>query len=146
MYVFMWASCCFVFQSVYTVTRPYRWRRWSSVLMGASVFAFYLMYNFVSIGDRSQHDIPDSRLQRQDRHGSYSSLSSRGRHSPDASLHSRNSPVPSLPRPRRHDHPDRERRERRDLKKVHQCCCLILRTLYWYCISTSLPDILMKIT
>ena len=99
-------------------------------LWGLLFFSFYLMYNFVSIGDRSQHDIPDSRLQRQDRHGSYSSLSSRGRHSPDASLHSRNSPVPSLPRPRRHDHPDRERRERRDLKKVHQCCCLILRTLY----------------
>ncbi|XP_052788988.1 uncharacterized protein LOC128223703 isoform X2 [Mya arenaria] len=56
---------------------------------------------------------------RPERSGSYSSLSSRGRHTPDLSYRGdTGSPNPSLPRPRRHDYPDRERRERRDLKKV----------------------------
>ncbi|WAR31313.1 AKuncharacterized [Mya arenaria] len=55
---------------------------------------------------------------RPERSGSYSSLSSRGRHTPDLSYRGdTGSPNPSLPRPRRHDYPDRERRERRDLKK-----------------------------
>ncbi|XP_060552323.1 uncharacterized protein LOC132713685 isoform X4 [Ruditapes philippinarum] len=63
------------------------------------------------------HDETDSRLQNRHRSGSYSSLSSRGRHTPDFSSHDRESPVPSLPRPRRHDFPDRERRDRRELKK-----------------------------
>ncbi|XP_052221934.1 uncharacterized protein LOC127838312 isoform X2 [Dreissena polymorpha] len=49
------------------------------------------------------------------RSGSYSSVSSRGRHTPDS--HGPHSPSPSLPRPRRHDYPDRERRERNDLRK-----------------------------
>lgn len=68
-------------------------------------------------GDGRYPDEQDSRLQNKHRSGSYSSLSSRGRHTPDHSSHDRNSPVPSLPRPRRHDYPDRERRERRELKK-----------------------------
>ncbi|KAL4219291.1 hypothetical protein ACF0H5_021871 [Mactra antiquata] len=74
----------------------------------------------------SRYDVPDSRLRRKDRSGSYSSLSSRGRHTPDFSSHDRDSPVPSLPRPRRHDYPDRERR---DLKKKSEGGS-----------TTSLPD------
>ncbi|XP_045200672.2 uncharacterized protein LOC123554492 isoform X3 [Mercenaria mercenaria] len=65
----------------------------------------------------SRYDDLDSGLQNKHRSGSYSSLSSRGRHTPDFSSHDRGSPVPSLPRPQRHDYPDRERRDRRELKK-----------------------------
>ena len=66
------------------------------------------------------HDEPDTGLHSR-RSNSYSSLSSRGRQSPSSrdSYQDRESPVPSLPRPRRHDYPDRDRRDRRELKKVH---------------------------
>lgn len=89
----------------------YLFIRWFTVL-------FYRAYLMVLAGEGHYHEDPDSQLQNKHRSGSYSSLSSRGRHTPDFSSHDRNSPVPSLPRPRRHDFPERERRDRRELKKV----------------------------